>query len=174
MGTVSDLHWLVVAGVSGSGKTTVAKVVAEQLGRAFVDADEFHTGESVDKMRRGQPLTDADRWPWLERIEARLTMDSPGGAGVLACSVLRRSYRDFLQFEEPRVVYCLLEVSPDVARRRLEQRKAHFMPAALLDSQLATLEPLEPDELGFAVDADRPRDVVVAEVLRRLGQLQER
>ncbi|HET7734521.1 MAG TPA: gluconokinase [Nocardioidaceae bacterium] len=166
MGTVSDLHWLVVAGVSGSGKTTVARVVAEQLGRVFVDADDLHPAANVDKMRRGQPLSDADRLPWLERIETRLAMDSPGGSGVLACSALRRSYRDFLQYDEPRVHFCLLEVSPDVARRRLEGRREHFMPATLLDSQLATLEPLEPDELGFTVNADPPLEVVVADVLQ--------
>jgi beta-N-acetylhexosaminidase len=116
-------------------------------------------------MRRGAPLTDEDRWPWLERIATRLTMGSPGESGVLACSVLSRRYRDFLQYDEPRVVFCLLEVSPDVARRRLEGRQEHFMPAMLLDSQLATLEPLEPDELGFTVNADPPLEVVVADVL---------
>ena len=171
MDPAPDVHWLVVAGVSGSGKTTVAKAVAEQLGRGFVDADDFHSGDSIEKMRRGAPLTDEDRWPWLERIAARLAMDSPGGAGVLACSVLRRRYRDFLQYDEPRIVFCLLDVSPEVARKRLEERRSHFMPAALLESQLATLEPLEPDEHGFTVDADPPQAEVAAGVIHGLQAL---
>lgn len=166
-----DIHWLVVAGVSGSGKTTVAKAVAKRLDRVFVDADDFHSAHSVEKMRRGRPLTDDDRWPWLERVAARLSLDSPGGAGVLACSVLRRSYRDFLQYDEPRLAFCLLDVSPEVARQRLKRRRGHFMPARLLDSQLATLEPLDQDEIGFTVDADAELDVVVGDVMTGFATL---
>lgn len=161
----SDTDWLVVAGISGSGKTTVAQFVAEHLGRSFVDADDFHAEESIAKMRAGEPLTDDDRWPWLERVATRLTMSPPGEAGVLACSALRRRYRDFLQYGEPRLVFCLLEVSAAVARERLRQRGGHFMPTSLIDSQFAALERLEPDEHGFIVNADPPLEFVAAEVL---------
>ncbi|HEV7754675.1 MAG TPA: gluconokinase [Mycobacteriales bacterium] len=160
---------LVVMGVSGSGKTTVARGVADALGWAYAEGDEFHPRENVAKMAAGQPLDDADRWPWLRAIA-----DSIGAAEevrenqVVTCSALKRSYRDLLRDGHPSVRFCLLDVSPAELRRRLESRRGHYMPASLLDSQLATLEPLGADEPGITVPADTDPDGVRAAVLDAL------
>lgn len=160
---------LVVMGVSGSGKTTVARAVADTLGWEFAEGDRLHPPENIAKMRRGVPLTDADRWPWLDRVgdwlDVQAAKDEPG---VVTCSALRRSYRDLLAADRPWVRFCLVDVPEEVLVRRLTGREDHFMPASLLASQLATLEPLQADEPGFVVDGTKPVQDVVDEVRRSL------
>ena len=159
---------LVVMGVSGSGKTTVAVAVAEQLGWLFAEGDDFHPAANVAKMAAGHPLTDEDRRPWLavlaEWIGAR---EAAGTDAVLTCSALRRVYRDTLAAGHPSVRFVHITASPETIRTRLEQRRGHYMPATLLDSQLATLEPLAPDEPGLTLPGDgSPEEVVQALVAR--------
>jgi gluconokinase len=157
---------LVVMGVSGSGKTTVARGVADALGWAYAEGDEFHPRENVAKMAAGRPLDDEDRWPWLRSIAAAVgAAEAAGQSTVVTCSALKRSYRDLLRDGHPSMRFCLLDVSPEELRRRLESRRGHYMPASLLDSQLATLEPLGADEPGLTVPADSDPDGVLAAVL---------
>ncbi|WP_426594031.1 gluconokinase [Cellulomonas sp. McL0617] len=146
------MEHLVVMGVSGTGKSTVGRLVAEQLGRPFVEGDELHPAANIDKMRAGIPLTDDDRGPWLRAV--RDAMDDAGGPTVVACSALRRSYRDILRTADGRVRFALLVATPEELARRLAARPGHFMPPSLLASQLATLEPLAPDEDGITVRSD--------------------
>lgn len=149
---------VVVAGVSGSGKTTIGVALAERLGVPFCDGDDLHPAANVAKMGAGTPLTDADRWPWLDDVGAWLAERE---AGVVACSALRRAYRDRLRAVVPDLQMLLLDGAPDLIRRRQAGRGQHFMPASLLDSQLATLEPLDPDEAGTTLDVADPVDVLV-------------
>jgi len=151
---------LVVAGVSGSGKTTVAAALAARLAVPFLDADDLHSPESVATMRAGVPLTDADRWPWLDRAGSWLSEHDRTG-GVLACSALRRSYRDRLRGRASRTRIVLLAAESAVLGERLRTRSHLFMPATLLASQLATLEPLQADEQGRTIDAEQPLDAIV-------------
>lgn len=159
---------IVVMGVSGAGKTTVARAVAQALSLAFVDADDLHPLANVSKMRAGRPLEDADRWPWLGAVARRIAADrrSEGGV-VVACSALRRPYRDVLRDgAEGAVWFAELDVDGPALRRRLEARVDHFMPASLVGSQLAALEPLQPDELGERFAAGEGAAAVAAEVIR--------
>ncbi len=157
-------------GVSGVGKTTVATALAEQLGWDFVEGDDLHPPENLAAMRSGRPLTDADRVPWLERIGALLSeWAAQDRQGVVTCSALRRSYRDLLRDARPGVVFLHLVADPERLADRMARRTDHFMPEALLDSQLATLEPLEPDEPGCAVDAAGAVDEVVGRAVEGLG-----
>jgi gluconokinase len=165
---------LVVMGVSGSGKTTVATGVAGALGWAYAEGDDFHPRENVAKMAAGHPLDDEDRWPWLRAIAASIgAAEEAGQSQVVTCSALKRSYRDLLRDGHPSVRFCLLDVSPDVLRRRLESRRGHYMPASLLDSQLTTLEPLAPDEPGITVPADTDPDGVRTAVLEAIRPREE-
>lgn len=157
-------HRVVVMGVSGCGKTTIGDLVARELGVPFLDGDSLHPVENVAKMAAGTPLTDEDRWPWLATVGAELAKAGDGGL-VLACSALRRSYRDAIREQAPDTVFLHLHGTKEVLGSRLEGRSGHFMPTTLLDSQLATLEPLEADEAGFVVDIAVPVDVVVASAL---------
>ena len=141
-------HRIIVMGVSGCGKTTIGDLVARELGVPFLDGDSLHPVENVAKMAAGTPLTDDDRWPWLATVGSELANAGDGGL-VLACSALRRSYRDAIREQAPDTVFLHLHGSKDVLARRLEGRSGHFMPTTLLDSQLATLEPLEADEAGL-------------------------
>lgn len=155
---------VVVMGVSGSGKTTVGERLAARLGLRFVDADALHPAANVEKMRAGVPLTDDDRWPWLDAVGAVLAE----GSVVVACSALRRAYRDRLRAVAPfDLVY--LHGDPDLLAERIGHRSGHFMPATLLQSQLDTLE--VPDEAEHAVRADvaHPADELVEQVVRDLG-----
>lgn len=151
-------------GVSGCGKTTIGALVARELGVPFIDGDSLHPVENVAKMAAGIPLTDEDRWPWLATVGTELANAGAGGL-VLACSALRRSYRDAIRTQAPDTVFLHLHGSKEVLRARTEGRSGHFMPPALLDSQLATLEPLDADEAGVVVDIASPVDQVVAEAL---------
>jgi beta-N-acetylhexosaminidase len=155
---------VIVMGVSGCGKTTIGDLVARELGVPFLDGDSLHPVDNVAKMAAGMPLTDEDRWPWLATVGSELA--AAGNVGlVLACSALRRSYRDAIRAKAPDTVFLHLHGSREVLGSRLEGRSGHFMPAALLESQLATLEPLEADEAGVVVDIAGPVAQVMVDAL---------
>lgn len=160
---------LVVMGVSGSGKTTIAGRLAAQLGFVFADGDDFHSAASVAKMARGEPLTDADREPWLRSLAAwTLTQHDAGRSTVLACSALKQRYRDTLRAASPRVLFIHLTAPRGALLKRMKHRQGHFMPALLLDSQLASLEPLAADEPGITVDATATPDAIVKQAIERI------
>ncbi len=162
-------HHVVVFGVSGCGKTTVARGISAATGLVFAEADEFHSPANVARMRAGEPLTDADRMPWLRALADWMGRQDTTGVGtVLACSALRRHYRDILRDGTPGVVFVHLQASPRLIRGRLEERTGHFMPPSLLDSQLATLEPLQPDEDGIVLDASDPPAHLIAAAIAQL------
>ncbi len=160
-------HPVVVMGVSGSGKSTVGAALAGRLRVPFEDADDLHPSANVAKMSRGEPLDDSDRWPWLELIGMWLDRHSDGG--VIACSALKRKYRDQLRHHSDNVEFLLLAGSPEVIARRQAGRPGHFMPASLMSSQFATLEPLAPDEDGVVVDVDQSVDEIVEGYLGQKG-----
>ncbi|GAA3208837.1 gluconokinase [Actinocorallia longicatena] len=143
---------IVVMGVTGCGKTTVGKALAERLGIPFADGDAFHSEANVKKMAEGVPLDDADREPWLRSVGKWLE-EHPAG-GVMGCSALKRRYRDLLREGAPEAWFVHLHGSPEEIHRRVSRRKGHFMPESLVESQFATLEPLEPDERGVVVDLE--------------------
>lgn len=160
---------IVVMGVSGSGKTTVGTLLAAALGVPFEDADSLHPPANVAKMAAGHALTDADRAPWLALCGAALARAEPTGM-VMACSALKRAYRAQLLEAAASIRFLYLAVPPKLLASRLERRKGHYMPASLLESQLATLEPLASDEPGVTlqlVAGETPDDVV----RRALGEL---
>jgi gluconokinase len=157
---------IVVMGVSGSGKSTVAVRLSHRLGWPFVEADELHPAGNVAKMAAGTPLTDADREPWLGIVRDRV--DALDADVVVTCSALRRTYRDVLRSGRARVRFVHLAGSPELLGRRIGARAGHFMPASLLASQIDTLEPLEPDEDGVVVDVGRRPARIVAEALTSL------
>src|SRR5690349_5085803 len=160
---------VVVMGVSGSGKTTVAVMLAGALHCRFLEGDDLHPPSNVAKMHGGTPLTDADRWPWLRKIAAEIDgWRSHGESGVVTCSALKRTYRDILIGDRPDVTLVYLRGSRELIRQRMAARHEHFMPAALLDSQFATLEEPGPDERPVVVDiGGRPAEIV-AEIVRQL------
>ena len=158
---------VVVMGVSGSGKTTVGEGLARRLGVPFAEGDDFHDQDNIAKMRGGVPLDDADRWPWLAAIGAWLA-DHAGTGGVMTCSALRRQYRDVLRDKAPAVVFLHLTGDEAVVRRRLEQRRSHFMPPDLLRSQLQTLQPLAADEPGIVADFAAPVEEIVDQAIAAL------
>lgn len=167
--TPEPVH-LVVMGVSGSGKTTVAQILAERLGRPFAEADEFHPQANIDKMSAGTPLTDEDRWPWLATVRDWLSQQAGAGRStVVTCSALRRAYRDLLREADGRVRFVHLTADPGIISPRLGTRSGHFMPPSLLPSQLATLEPLVDGEDGVVVLVDVPPEEVADRVLAALG-----
>jgi gluconokinase len=159
---------LVIMGVSGSGKSTVAGILADQLGWDLAEGDELHPAANVAKMHAGIPLTDDDRRPWLESVSCWITEHTRAGLpGIITCSALKRIYRDRLRGDN--VVFVHLAGTKDTIGRRLDARLDHFMPGTLLDSQIATLEPPGPDENTLVVDVGRPPAALAAEVIRRLG-----
>ena len=158
---------LVVMGVSGSGKSTVAGMLAGRLGWDLEEGDDLHPASNIAKMAAGQPLTDEDRWPWLDRIAAWIQLHTASGTpGIITCSALRRVYRDRLA--GPGVAFVHLDGSRDAIASRLSTRIDHFMPQSLLGSQFATLEPLEDDEDGIVVELSRSPKEEVREIMRRL------
>ena len=156
-------------GVSGVGKTTVAKGLSTELGWIYAEGDAFHSEANVDKMAAGVPLNDDDRWPWLRSIGEWMSGEiAAGRSAVVTCSALRRVYRALLREGRPEVVFCHLVAAPDLIGQRMELRADHYMPASLLPSQLATLEPLEPDEPGAEVAVDGEAAQVIARALAAL------
>lgn len=144
---------LVIMGAAGSGKTTVSTTLSEHLGWIAAEADEFHPPANIAAMTAGIPLTDEDRWPWLESIQAWMSAQAKNGRStVIACSALKRSYRGVLSRAEGRVQFVHLDGAPEVLSDRMVTRRGHWMPVSLLPSQLAALEPLDPDEDGLTVD----------------------
>ncbi len=151
-------------GVSGSGKSTVGAALAQRLRVPFVDADTLHPAANIAKMAAGEPLDDADRYPWLERVGDWLAAHRDGA--VVSCSALKRAYRDRLRAHCPGVEFLHLSGSAELIGGRLAARTDHFMPAALLRSQLDTLEPLGPDERGMTVNIGPAVDVIVDTVVK--------
>jgi gluconokinase len=162
---------VVVMGVSGSGKTTVAKGVAGREQWQLVEGDNFHPPANVAKMQSGTPLTDEDRWPWLRSIAREIdAIRARGESAVVASSALKRCYRVILIGGRPDVVLVYLKGSKDLIAGRMAARKGHFMPPALLDSQFATLEEPGDDEKPIVVSIDRAPDEIVDEVVRKLKE----
>lgn len=162
-----ELHpTVVVMGVSGSGKTTVGVILAHQLGVPFADADDFHSDAAKAKMHSGHPLTDEDRAPWLKRLADWLA-DEPDGC-VLACSALKRRYRDVLRSRSPQLAFLHLAGDPSVVTDRVAHRQGHYMPASLVQSQYAALEPLESDERGLAIDFTEDPEQIVQQFLKEI------
>ncbi|HXW44694.1 MAG TPA: gluconokinase [Streptosporangiaceae bacterium] len=147
---------LIIAGVAGCGKTTVGKVIASRLNWTFADADDMHPEANIAKMRAGQPLTDEDREPWLQAIDAWLDARIRDGQNaVLACSALRRSYRNQMLEARPQVDMCFLAVSREADEKRMQARKGHFFGESLLASQFAALEVPKDEERVYVVDPGR-------------------
>lgn len=160
---------LVLMGVSGSGKTTVGQILSGKLGWPLLDADEFHSAANIEKMSNGIPLEDADRWPWLDRMNAALrAREARGESVLLACSALKQAYRDRISRSVAEMRWIYLKGGFELIRKRLEARKGHYMKAGLLESQFATLE--EPkDALG--VDIADTADSIANSILHRLQAL---
>jgi gluconokinase len=161
---------VVVMGVSSSGKTTGAKLLAETRGWHYQEGDALHPPANVAKMSSGTPLTDSDRWPWLQaianRIDAWRRRSEPG---VVTCSALKRAYRDILICDRPDVALVYLKGAHDLVAARMAGRKGHFMPPSLLDNQFATLEEPSADERPIVVDVGETRFRIVEEIMRRLA-----
>ena len=167
-------QFVIVMGVSGSGKTTIATALAHRLGWDFAEGDDFHPAANVEKMAHGVPLTDKDRWPWLRAIGAWMDQHArEGRSAVITCSALKRAYRDLLVEGRERVRFCDIDVPAQELQRRLAARTGHYMPASLLPSQLAALQPLDPDEPGVVVHAHGDPQEVVAEAFEKLGFLDQ-
>lgn len=159
---------LIVMGVSGCGKSTIGALLAEALGARFFDGDDFHPAANIAKMSRGEALTDADRWPWLDRVAAELAR-GPGPV-VGACSALRRAYRDRLSAGPAgRVGFVWLSGDKALIAARMAARQGHFMPPGLLDSQFATLEPPGPDETAIEAPIKASTKAIVADIVARIA-----
>jgi len=160
---------VVVMGVSGSGKTTVASLLAGRLGWEFEDGDDFHPAANVEKMQAGTPLTDEDRWPWLAAIAAWIDrVRAEGRHGVVTCSGLKRAYREILVGDRPDVRLVYLKGDRDLIGRRMAARHGHFMPTSLLDSQFRTLQVPAPDENPLVVSVGGTPQQIVAEIVGTL------
>jgi carbohydrate kinase (thermoresistant glucokinase family) len=171
MGQIADKPLIVVMGVAGSGKTTIASGLAETFGVPFVEGDSLHPPANVKKMASGIPLTDDDRWPWLEAIGERMEVERVTGHGVVvSCSALRHAYRDCLRKKvNGTVQFILLDGSRELIGDRMKKRKGHFMPPALLDSQFATLEKPTPDEHAVILDISHPIPALLAEAVHSVA-----
>lgn len=158
---------LVAMGVSGAGKSSVGAALAQRTGATFVDSDSLHPQANVQKMAAGNPLDDQDRWPWLELVGAELASNHPEGI-IVACSALKRAYRDAIRAKAPGTVFIQLSVGLPVLQNRVAQRPGHFMPPSLLQSQLETLEPLQADEAGLTVVTHDGIETMVDRILAQL------
>ena len=160
---------LVVMGVSGSGKSTIAERLAARLGWRCEDGDKYHPPANVAKMSAGHPLTDEDRWPWLQAIADEIDRTcTQGERAVVACSALKRAYRDILVHGRNDVRIVFLNGTHDLIAARLAARKGHFMPPGLLTSQFKTLEPPQPTERPITVSIDAPVEAIVDDIIRQL------
>lgn len=164
--TASRLY--VVMGVAGCGKTTIGEFLSEAIGGVFLDGDAFHPAANIEKMSRGEALTDKDRWPWLERFGREIARRA--GPVVGGCSSLKRTYRDLItrSAKEP-VVFIYLEGSRELIAERMDRRTGHFMPTSLLDSQFAALQVPEEDENAICVDIDAPVEIIIDRILDALN-----
>jgi gluconokinase len=161
---------VILGGVAGSGKSTVGRILAARLGWTFEDSDVLHSAAQIAKMMSGVPLTDADRWPWLDTVAAWMDQQIAAGASaVLACSVLKRSYRDYLRRGRPSVEMVILEVDQATLRARVAGRHDHFFPVRLLQSQLADLEMPAPGEHVLVVPAIGTPAEMVSKIIEGLG-----
>ena len=161
---------LIVMGVSGSGKSTIGEKLAERLGWSYEDGDKFHPASNVAKMSAGQPLTDEDRWPWLRAIADEIERVCEAGEHVvIASSALKRAYRDILVHGRPDIRIIYLDGPQELIASRLAQRKNHFMPPGLLESQFRTLEPPDASENPVTVSIDGSVETIVNDILRQLG-----
>lgn len=161
---------LVIMGVAGSGKTTLATLLQERLGWPYAEADEFHPQANIDKMSAGTPLDDEDRWPWLAAIRDWLTAQTDAGlSSIVTCSALKTTYRDVLRSAEGRVHFVHLTAAPDLLEQRMSGRSGHFMPPTLLPSQLQTLQPLTAEEDGITIVVDVPPDEVADRTIEAFG-----
>ncbi len=162
---------IVLMGVTGAGKTTVGELLAARLAARFAEGDAYHPPANVAKMRAGIPLEDADRWPWLEAIRADLARWMAGGeTAVVACSALKRAYRDLLRRAGPGILFVHLVGPPQLIATRLAGRRGHYMPPGLLPSQLATLEDPTGEPDVVTVSIDRPPEAIVEAILARLRE----
>jgi carbohydrate kinase (thermoresistant glucokinase family) len=162
---------LVIMGVSGSGKTTIAEGVAKRLGWQFQEGDALHPPANVEKMKSGQPLTDEDRLPWLHKIAEKIDQwRAHGISGVITCSALKHPYRDIIIGNRPDVILVYPKGSEELIAGRMAKRRGHFMPASLLDSQFKALEEPSPDENAITVDIDQAPEKIVDDVVERLKQ----
>jgi gluconokinase len=169
---MSTPHVVVVMGVAGTGKTTIGRLLARDLGVPYAEGDDFHPLENIAKMSAGTPLDDDDRWPWLDAI-GRWAHGRAGLGGVVSSSALKRAYRDRLRAAAPGAVFLHLTGGHELIARRMAAREGHFMPARLLDSQFAALEPLEADERGVAVDVSGGPGEITARALQALRRLEQ-
>ncbi|MGH3912899.1 MAG: gluconokinase [Pseudonocardiaceae bacterium] len=150
-------------GVTGCGKTTIGRLLAERLGVVYAEADSFHPPANVAKMAAGRALDDDDRYPWLAAIAGWITARGDAGEGaVVSCSALKYRYRALLRQAHAKVWFLHLDADRDLITRRVAGRSDHFMPVSLVDSQFQALEPLRPDEMGTVIDASAPLDDIVA------------
>ncbi|NUO41728.1 MAG: gluconokinase [Streptomyces sp.] len=163
-------HVVVVMGVAGTGKTTIGPLLAARLGVPYAEGDDFHPSANIAKMSAGTPLTDDDRWPWLDAI-GDWAHGREGLGGVVSCSALKRSYRDRLRVAAPGLVFVHLAGDRALIEDRMSHRQGHFMPTALLDSQFATLQPLEGDEAGVVVDVTGSPEEITARAAKALSEL---
>lgn len=161
---------VVTMGVCGSGKTSAGMTIASRMGWTFIEGDDLHPAVNREKMASGQPLTDEDRWPWLDSIADRMRkIDQSGQSAVVACSALRQVYRDRLRNSGADLCFLHLTGDASMIRRRMESRHGHYMPPGLLDSQLATLEPARPGETLHEIDISGTVDEITEAALRLLS-----
>ena len=164
---LSDHRLFVVMGVAACGKSTVGFALADRIGATYIEGDSLHPLSNIAKMSTGNPLTDDDRAPWLERVGE--TLADGCGRRIAGCSALTRAYRDHIRVSAGESTGFLhLVGTRAVIEARMHQRTGHFMPVSLLDSQFSTLEPLQPDEVGFTIDIDRPVQEIVAALATKL------
>jgi gluconokinase len=162
---------IIIIGVAGSGKTSVGKALSALTGWTFVDADDYHSDANIAKMSRGEPLSDADRAPWLDRLQAVITEKIDRGENtILACSALKQAYRSHLSYPHPQAVHFVyLKVPPELLQERLKQRSDHFMKLPMLASQLKILEEPQPDEATIVrVGADASPEMLAADIQHQL------